>query len=248
MTDAIDLSFTPLADSALLIRLSDRDKIDLATVQAVWRVTSAIDQARITGLLDVVPAYSTILLVFDPVATTPNRLEDDVRTAVATIREVGDRQTREVTIPVAYGGEFGPDLGDVARHTGLSPDEVIARHASAQYIVACMGFAPGWAYLLGLPPELEIPRLPNPRMRVPAGSVGIGGAQTGIYPLETPGGWRLIGRTPLRMFDPGRTEPSLLRPGDRVLFRPITAEQFRALEHERAASMINSSELAAERS
>jgi KipI family sensor histidine kinase inhibitor len=149
---------------------------------------------------------------------------------------------------VAYGGEYGPDLDDVARHTGLTPGEVVARHASAQYIVACMGFAPGWAYLLGLPPELEIPRLPNPRTRVPAGSVGIGGAQTGIYPLETPGGWRLIGRTPLRMFDPGRAEPSLLRPGDRVLFQPISHEQFRAIAGESGAGVSDSGELAAGRS
>lgn len=244
MTEAINLSFTPLADSAVLVRLSSQEQVDLATVQAVWQVTDAIEQAGIKGLVDIVPAYATILLVFDPTAIAPDQLEREVRVAVATTRQFDERQTREVIIPVAYGGEYGPDLDDVARHTGLTPGEVIARHASAQYIVACMGFAPGWAYLLGLPPELEIPRLPNPRTRVPAGSVGIGGAQTGIYPLETPGGWRLIGRTPLRMFDPSRSEPSLLRPGDRVLFQPISPEQFRAIECESEDGASNNRALA----
>ncbi len=236
MTDTIDLSFAPLADSALLIRVSSQESVDLATVQAVWRITDAVERASIPGLVDIVPAYATILLMFDPVTTSPDRLEQEVRAAVTTTHQVVNRQIREMTIPVAYGGEYGPDLDEVARHTRLTPEEVIARHAAAHYIVACMGFAPGWAYLLGLPPELEIPRLPNPRTRVPAGSVGIGGAQTGIYPLETPGGWRLIGRTPLRMFDPNRAEPSLLRPGDRVRFQPISHEQFRALECETSVS------------
>jgi len=191
----------------------------------------AIALARISGVVDIVPAYTTVLLIFDPMATDPVRLENDVRAAISASGQT-PWESREITIPVVYGGEFGPDLEFVAYHTGLSPQEVVHRHAAATYIVACMGFAPGWAYLLGLPPELETPRLPNPRTRVPAGSVGIGGAQTGVYPLETPGGWRLIGRTPLRMFDPERAEPALLRPGDAVRFVPITPEQFRSIERD----------------
>ncbi|GIW03906.1 MAG: allophanate hydrolase [Thermomicrobiales bacterium] len=229
MTEASALQFFPLADSALLIRLANGEAISRDTVEAVWRTTAAIEQARIPGVVDIVPAYTTILLMFDPMATDPARLENDVRAAISASSHT-TWESREITIPVAYGGEFGPDLEFVAHHTGLSPQEVVHRHATATYIVACMGFAPGWAYLLGLPPELKTPRLANPRTRVPAGSVGIGGAQTGVYPLETPGGWRLIGRTPLRMFDPERAEPALLRPGDAVRFVPITPEQFRSIE------------------
>jgi allophanate hydrolase subunit 1 len=135
----------------------------------------------------------------------------------------------EVEIPVCYGGEHGPDLDAVAAHAGLSRDEVVARHAGAGYTVAMLGFAPGFPYLLGLDPALHVPRRANPRTRVPSGSVAIGGAQTGIYPRELPGGWHLIGRTPRALFDPARNPPCLLAPGDRVRFRTITADEFAPL-------------------
>jgi KipI family sensor histidine kinase inhibitor len=130
---------------------------------------------------------------------------------------------------VCYGGESGPDLDAVAEHAGLSRDDVIARHAAAEYTVAMLGFAPGFPYLLGLDRALQVPRRPSPRTRVPAGSVAIGGAQTGIYPRELPGGWHLIGRTPLVLFDPAREPPCLLAPGDRVRFREIEAGEFARL-------------------
>lgn len=224
------LTFAALAEAGLLIRLGDVESVDPATVEAVWALTAALDQAKLPGVIDIVPAYATILLGFDLWETDPTRLEAGVRRVAASVQVLAAPSAREATIPVAYGGGFGPDLGEVAAHTGLSPHEVVTQHAAAEYRVACMGFAPGWAYLLGLPPELATPRLPNPRMRIPAGSVGIGGAQTGVYPLETPGGWRLIGRTPLQMFDPARAEPFLLRPGDRVHFCPIDQDAYAALE------------------
>ncbi len=132
----------------------------------------------------------------------------------------------EVVIPVMYGGEGGPDLLDVARATGLAPAEVVTHHAAASYQVGAIGFSPGFAFLIGLPPALTTPRRTTPRTRVPAGSVGIGGAQTGIYSLPTPGGWNLIGQTTVRLFDPEREPPSLLRAGDRVRFEPVSADQF----------------------
>jgi KipI family sensor histidine kinase inhibitor len=125
---------------------------------------------------------------------------------------------RTIEIPVAYGGEHGPDLADVAAHTGFTPAEVVRRHAAGEYVVYLLGFLPGFAFMGGLPPELATPRRAEPRVAVPARSVGIGGAQTGVYPLVSPGGWQLIGRTPLQMFDPAAAEPTLLRPGDRVRF------------------------------
>jgi inhibitor of KinA len=136
---------------------------------------------------------------------------------------------RERVIPVCYGGEFGPDLAEVAAHAGLDEGATSALHSGAKYRVHAVGFAPGFPYLAGLPGKLHIPRRATPRTRVPAGSIGIGGAQTGVYPLSTPGGWRLIGRTPLRLFRPeNETEPALLRPGDRVRFQAISPEEFAA--------------------
>jgi KipI family sensor histidine kinase inhibitor len=126
-------------------------------------------------------------------------------------------------IPVSYGGEFGPDLADVARHTGLTPERVVEMHAGAEYLVYFLGFAPGFAYLGGLPPELTTPRLTAPRKHVPAGSVAIGGNQTGVYPIASPGGWRIIGHTDAKLFEPGAPDPVLLRMGDRVRFVPEAA-------------------------
>ena len=211
----------PLAESGLLIELGDG--IDPAVTARVMALVAALDAAALPGVLDVVPSYTTILLSFDPEVAAPEALTTEVRRLAAATASATSPPGRLVTIPVAYGGDLGPDLGEVADHTGLSPEEVIARHAGAAYVVAAMGFAPGFAFLIGLPPELTTPRRPSPRTRVPAGSVGIGGAQTGVYPLATPGGWRLIGRTPLRLFDLDRSEPFLLQPGDRVRFDPIPA-------------------------
>ncbi|MDE3084544.1 MAG: 5-oxoprolinase subunit PxpB, partial [Verrucomicrobiota bacterium] len=137
---------------------------------------------------------------------------------------------REIILQVCYGGEFGPDLGEVATHAGIGESEVIALHSGARYRVHVVGFSPGFPYLAGLPVKLHTPRRTTPRTRVPAGSVGIGGAQTGVYPLATPGGWNLIGRTPLRLFRLEKEgEPTLLRPGDCVRFQPISAEEFAAI-------------------
>ena len=226
--DERDLTVHPLAESGLLIELGET--IDLALVGRVAALTAAIDAANLPGVLDVVPSYATILLAIDPTVAESDSLVAALNRLATEASNLKPPTPRRVTIPVAYGGECGPDLVAVANHARLSPEEVIARHAGADYLVACMGFAPGFGYLVGLPPELATPRRANPRTRVPAGSVGIGGAQTGIYPLETPGGWHLIGRTPLRLFDLARDDPFRLHPGDRVLFQPISADEYRDLE------------------
>ena len=222
-----DLTVHPLAESGLLIELGET--IDLALVGRVAALTAAIDAANLPGVLDVVPSYATIMLVFDPTAVDPDRLATDVRRLATDASAAVPEAPRLVEIPVAYGGEHGPDIDLVADHAGLSPEEVVARHAGGDYAVACMGFAPGFGFLVGLPPELATPRRTDPRTRVPPGSVGIGGAQTGVYSLETPGGWHLIGRTPLRLVDLQRPEPALLRPGDRVAFRPIPPDEYRRI-------------------
>jgi inhibitor of KinA len=178
----------------------------------------------------VVPAFANVT-VFYEVAQVGGyeRLCREIATRaerVATADLSG--AARVVEIPVCYGGEGGADLADVAAQAGLSSEDVVALHAGSAYLVQAIGFAPGFAYLGGLPAKIHTPRRPTPRTVVPAGTVGIGGAQTGVYPLMTPGGWNLIGRTPLRLFEGGRHEPALLRAGDRVTFRAINAEEFAA--------------------
>lgn len=236
MTIAPTLHFSPLAESSLLVQIGDNATIEHAIVETVWALTAALDTLALPGVLDIVPAYTTILISFDPAQTDHEVIVGNVREVASTLPSDATEPGRTVEIPVCYGGDVGPDLQDVADHANLTPEEVIARHAAGNYRVACGGFAPGWDYLMGLPPELATPRLSNPRTRIPPGSLGIGGMQTGVYPLETPGGWRLIGRTPLKMFDPNRSDPFLLHPGDAVMFRPIDSSEYAVIENELAAS------------
>jgi inhibitor of KinA len=177
--------------------------------------------AGLRGVVNLHPAYASVLVDFDPRLTHAARLEEEIAHALERAAQEPLPPPRTVEIPVCYGGEFGPDLEDVASHHGMTPERVVELHSGAAYLVYFLGFSPGFPYLGGLPDELATPRLPVPRKLVPAGSVAIGGSQTGVYPLASPGGWRLIGRTPLRLFRPDDPKPTLLRMGDRVLFRPL---------------------------
>jgi inhibitor of KinA len=177
----------------------------------------------IRGIVNLHPGYTSVLVDFDPRLLTHAQAGNLIAEALERHQADAEPSPRHVEIPVIYGGHGGPDLEDVARHTGLSKERVIEMHASAEYFVYFVGFSTCFPYMGGLPPALATPRLSAPRKHVPAGSVAIGGGQTGVYPLASPGGWRLIGRTPLRMFDPAAVPPPLLRMGDRVRFVP-TAE------------------------
>jgi KipI family sensor histidine kinase inhibitor len=193
------------------------------------RVRAAVGALRavaLPALLDVTAAYTTVLLTFDLARLQPEFVERRAREALSVLGDVEEAPDRVVEIPVCYGGEFGPDLDAVAAHCGIQPAEVVAIHSGASYTVEFLGFSPGFPYLSGLPARLATPRLERPRVRVPAGSVGIAGPQTGVYPQATPGGWRLIGRTPLRLFDAFRDPPALLVMGDTVRFTPIGPEEF----------------------
>lgn len=227
-----ELTILPLTESAILVRMGDGEAIDPAIVDAVGALALAIDRAAISGVTDVVPAYATILVELDAERTDGATVEEVIRRLAVGNLAGPDEERRVVIIPVAYGGEYGPDLEETATTLALTSEEVVRLHTGAKYQVACLGFSPGWAYLMGLPSALTIPRRKEPRTRIPAGSVAIGGAQTGVYPSETPGGWHLLGRTPLRMFDPHRSEPSLLRTGDYVRFAPIDEERFDAIARE----------------
>lgn len=209
------MEIRPSSDCSLLVSFGNRISLDLH--REVLRLVRAFEKLPL-GILNLHPAYSSVLIDFDPRRSTHAEVEEMVRARIELAAGAPLDPSRQVEIPVRYGGEYGPDLEEVARQTGLSPAEVIRLHAGADYLVYFLGFSPGFPYLGGLPAELATPRLPEPRKKVPAGSVAIGGSQTGVYPMETPGGWRIIGRTTLRLFDADANPPALLRAGDRVRF------------------------------
>ena len=219
---------TPLGDKALVVQLGER--IDGATFAAVQALSRRLEQHGVPGMVEYVPAFTSMTIYYDPLQVSFAEVCAAVETSTATLDTAGAALGRTVEIPVCYGGEFGSDLEFVANEHGLSAAEVIAIHSGAEYLVHMIGFAPGFPYLGGLPETIATPRKATPRLKVPAGSVGIAGAQTGIYPLETPGGWQIIGRTPLAMFNAMSDPPSLLQAADRVRFTPITPEEFQVLQ------------------
>lgn len=232
--DAAGFSVEPVGETMLLLRFGDQ--VDIEVNARVHAAAETLRRVEMPGLVDVVPAYATLALHYDAAFWAGRdgeppwkHLAGTLEVVFATTAPADTGSDRCIEIPVCYGGEHGSDLDAVAAHAGLDADAVIARHSAADYRVAMLGFAPGFPYLLGLDPALHMPRRAQPRTRVPAGSVAIGGAQTGIYPSALPGGWQLIGRTPLRLFDAGRETPSLLLPGDRVRFRAIDATEFAQL-------------------
>ncbi len=212
------MTIRPASDRSILITFGN--EISLQTHVRVRDLTFRMQGMR--GILNLHPAYTSVLIDFDPRLRTHEEVERLARECLdAETGDIADSGPL-VEIPVWYGGEYGPDLPDVARHAGLSPERVVELHAAAEYRVYFVGFSTCFPYLGGLPAELATPRLSAPRKHVPVGSVAIGGSQAGIYPLASPGGWRLIGRTSLRLFDPERTPPPLLHMGDRVRFVPVT--------------------------
>jgi KipI family sensor histidine kinase inhibitor len=211
--------FAAASDQSLLIYLGDT--ISLEVHSHVIKLLRALQSQPIPGVRNFHPAYCSLLVKFDPLELGHDGLQSIIQSRMQQADQAAIAAGRSIEIPVRYGGEFGPDLDDVAAANGITASQAIELHASAEYVVYFLGFAPGFAYLGGLPEALTTPRLPVPRRSVPPGSVGIGGNQTGVYPFAMPGGWRLIGRTPLSMFDPERTDMSLLRIGDRLRFTPL---------------------------
>jgi inhibitor of KinA len=187
-----------------------------------------LESRKPAGIRGLHPAYASLLIDFDPLQLSHEDVGGLVE-ELAFVAEASVSEPRVVTIPVCYDPEFGPDLADVAAHAGIPVEEVIRLHCSATYLVYFLGFSPGFAYMGGLPERLNTPRLATPRGHVVAGTVGIAGNQTGVYPVDSAGGWRLIGRTPLRMFDPKANPPARLQPGDRVKFTAIDRANFAAL-------------------
>jgi len=216
------VTIRPASDRSLLVIFGD--EISLESHYQVRLLTENLHGIR--GILNLHPAYASVLIDFDPRLRTHAEVEGLVHERMESASHVEPPTAGVVEIPVAYGGEHGPDLADVAAHSGLPAEQVIEMHAAADYLVYFVGFSTCFPYLGGLPPALATPRLSAPRKHVPVGSVAIGGAQAGIYPLASPGGWRLIGWTSLRLFDPEGSPPPLLRMGDRVRFVPTAEGRF----------------------
>ncbi len=218
------MRFAPLGDAAIAVELGEA--VDEVVCEQVSALVQVLEAERPAWVEDIVPANTTVAVFYAGDNPGYEVMCGEIRRRTEQLGAVRPRPIREMGIPVCYDREFAPDLAEVARRAGLSEEAVVALHCGADYRVLAVGFAPGFPYLGGLPGVLHTPRLATPRRRVPAGSVGIGGAQTGIYPFASPGGWNLIGCTPMTLFDPGLTPPVRLQVGDRVSFQAITREEF----------------------
>ena len=226
MNTSIQVRFLPAGDAALVIEFGEHVDRDLS--ERVLRLSDRIRAAALPGIVETVPTYRSLAVHYSPLATTAKA----IRNATEALLDytAGERaKPRLWRVPACYHASHAPDLAEVAKRTGLSLDGVVARHAETIFHVYMLGFAPGFPYMGDLPPELALPRRTDPRIRVPPGSVAIATSMTAVYPLESPGGWHLIGATPVRLFDLGWEEPALLRPGDAVRFEPIASDAFDAI-------------------
>jgi inhibitor of KinA len=223
--------YYPLGDSAIVIQLGN--EISEITRQHILSIGNFLEEYSFEGFIEYVPAFTTVTLFYDPLVTDYETVEPLLE---EMLEELGEEEikadTLTVNIPVLYGGLSGPDLSFVATHAGISEAEVIALHTSAEYLVYMIGFAPGFPYLSGLNEKIAVPRKETPRSKIPAGSVGIAGLQTGVYPIETPGGWQVIGQTPIKLFDAERHPPALLKAGGKLRFVAITEEEFEEMKRQ----------------
>ncbi|MCW1927214.1 5-oxoprolinase subunit PxpB [Bhargavaea beijingensis] len=219
------LNYHPLGDGAIVVTAGE--SIGDESTALVRAIAETITRAEVPVVTDVIQAYVTVTVCYEAEnGMTYRAMEKKLRELLSDILPAGKDEGRTVEVPVCYGGDFGPDLGFVAEHNGLTQEEVIRIHSGTTYDVKMIGFAPGFPFLGGMDERIAAPRRPSPRLEIPARTVGIAGAQTGVYPIGTPGGWQLIGRTPVELFLPDKEIPSLLRPGDQVRFRQISKEEY----------------------
>jgi KipI family sensor histidine kinase inhibitor len=205
------------------------DVIDPVVNQKVRSISIVAKQDMPPGVIEIIPAYRSIMIIYDPSVTKPQKLQDAFISLEKRLTGIDITSPKTIEIPVCYGGKLGPDIQVVAESNNISVTDVIRLHSQPEYIIYMIGFAPGFPFLGGLPETLHTPRLKTPRTSVPQGSVGIANKQTGIYPAESPGGWQLIGRTPLKLFDPARSNPILYRAGDRIRFISISEDEYNHL-------------------
>lgn len=215
--------FFPAGDLALVVELGDAISPEIN--RKVRSLTDALEKGGMPGVFDFLPTYRSVLVYYDPLMVTSGEVRDGIERLLESAEVIDTGARHVVHIPTLYGGDMGPDIDFVAEHNGIDEQDVIRIHSGSDYLVYMMGFSPGFAYLGGLDERLATPRLQSPRTEIPAGAVGIAETQTGVYPMASPGGWQLIGRTPLKLFDPVSERPVLLSAGDYVRFVPIDSRQ-----------------------
>lgn len=215
-------------DSSLLVEFGK--EIDPGINRKIAATVQLMKEQHIEGVVDVIPAFASLLINYDPRVVSYEDIKERIRNLVKIDTQAGVERKRIYEIPVCYGGEYGPDMANIAQNAGLSEEEVIRIHSSRDYLIYMLGFLPGFCYLGGLDERIFTPRLANPRLKIEAGSVGIGGSQTGIYPLDSPGGWQLMGKTPVKTYDPGREVPILVEAGDYIRFVPIDEAEYKRIK------------------
>lgn len=228
-----DFTVSPCGDAAITVCFGET--IDEETAARVRSLRERLEGARIRGITGFIPAYCSLTVCYDPLILSYKAAARAAERAGAGLSGDAARTRTVHRIPVCYGGRFGEDLGGVARLCGLTPDEVVRIHSGRDYLIYMIGFLPGFPYLGGMDGRIACARLETPRTAIPAGSVGIGGDQTGIYPMESPGGWRLIGRTPVPLYDPDRDPPVLYRAGEYIRFCPVTLQEYMRIENDAKA-------------
>ncbi len=211
-------------DSALLVEFGKEINEDIN--RKITAVVKMIKEQRIEGIVELIPSFCALVIQYDPRVISYDEMKNRVKGILELDITLGENGKRIFEIPVCYGGEFGPDIETIAQNAGLSVEKVIQIHSSRDYLIYMLGFLPGFCYLGGLDERIHTPRLTNPRLKINAGSVGIGGSQTGIYPLDSPGGWQLMGMTPVKTYDPEREVPILLEAGDYIRFIPVDEEEY----------------------
>jgi len=229
----------PLGDRCLVVEFEHR--VDAAINRKARALANALLARPLEGVVDVVPAFCTVAVFYRPEQLAPQpspfqQLRLSIEAVLAAGAESLEGQERVVRVPVCYGGEHGPDLDEVAIACGMTPDEVVRAHVASEHVVFMLGFSPGFPYIGGLDPRLALPRRATPRTRIPAGTVAIARDQTAIYSFETPGGWNLIGRTPMKLFDPLADPPCRLQAGDQIRFFPIAPDEFDSSWHSSAVT------------
>lgn len=226
----MSFTFSPLSEGAIVIEAGT--EINAAVQKKIRAIAALLEEWPPVWMVEFIPAFTTVAVFYNPLAASYETAKTVLGELLEQLGEAAEAPSRTVEIPVCYGGEFGPDLDFVAEHNGLTPEQVIEIHTSGTYSVSMIGFAPGFPFISGMSEKIAAPRRDTPRLRIPERTVGIAGKQTGVYPIETPGGWQLIGRTPIRLFRPEQAIPSLLRAGDTVVFRRITEADYNAWEEE----------------
>ena len=211
-------------DASLLVEFGK--EINPEINRKIAATVQLMREQHIEGVVDVIPSFCALLINYDPRVIGYEEIKGRIKDLLKVEIKAGDERKKIFEIPVCYGGDFGPDIATIAEHAGLTEQEVIDIHSSRDYLIYMLGFLPGFCYLGGLDERIFTPRLASPRLKIDAGSVGIGGSQTGIYPLDSPGGWQLMGKTPVKTYDPGREVPILVEAGDYIRFVPIDEEEF----------------------